>query len=134
MELAIGLTGESSTVVREDNTADAMGAGGVRVFATPAMISLMENAAFAAVQPMLPAGKTSVGALVNVQHLAATPLGMRVRAFARLIAVDGRRLTFEVEAYDERELIGKGIHERQIVTLERFMERVNEKAHQKASG
>jgi len=128
MELKPGLTGESSTIVGEDNNADAMGAGGVRVFATPAMIGLMENAAFAAVQPVLPPGKTSVGAVVNVQHLAATPMGMRVRATARLIAIDGKRLTFTVEAYDEQEMIGKGIHERQIVTLARFMERVNAKA------
>jgi fluoroacetyl-CoA thioesterase len=128
VELAIGLTGESHTVVRVDNTADAMGAGGVRVFATPAMIGLMENACFAAVQPLLPAGKTSVGIAVNIEHLAATPMGMQVRATARLTAIAGGRLTFAVEAYDERELIGKGIHERQIITLDRFMERVNEKA------
>ncbi len=128
MELKPGLRGTSSLIVAEEHTAAHFGAGGVHVFGTPMMIGLMENAAFSAVQQVLPAGQTSVGTRVDVQHLAATPVGMRVTANAELIEVDGRRLVFRVEAHDERELIGRGQHERFIITLDRFLSRVEEKA------
>jgi len=128
MELKPGLRGTSTVVVAEENTAAHFGAGGVHVFGTPMMIGLMENAAFSAIQPLLPEGQSSVGTRVNVTHLAATPLGMTVTATAELLEVDGRRLVFRVEARDEKELIGEGQHERFIITLDRFLSRIEEKA------
>ena len=128
MELKPGLRGTSTIIVAEENTAAHFGAGGVHVFGTPMMIGLMENAAFSAVQPLLPDGQSSVGTHVNISHLAATPIGMRVTATAELIEVDGRRLVFRVEARDEKELIGEGQHERFIITLDRFLSRIEEKA------
>ena len=128
MEIKAGLRGTSTVVVAEEHTAARFGAGGVHVFGTPMMIGLMENAAFSAIQPRLPEGQSSVGTRVNVSHLAATPIGMRVTATAELIEVDGRRLVFRVEARDEKELIGEGQHERFIITLDRFLSRIDEKA------
>ncbi len=128
MEIQPGLRGEVSLVVGEEHTAARCGAGGVRVLGTPMMIGLMENAAFSALQPLLPAGQSSVGTRVDIRHLAATPVGMKVTATAELIEVDGRRLLFRVEARDERELIGEGQHERFIITLDRFLARVEEKS------
>lgn len=121
MALETGLTGEMTTSVVHENTAAYVGAGGVEVFATPMMIALMENASWKAVADHLDAGYVTVGTLVNVRHLAATPLGQQVRATARLIEIDGRRLVFQVEAYDEQKKIGEGQHERFIVNLDRFM-------------
>lgn len=123
MPLEIGLTGESTTTVVHENTAARVGAGGVEVFATPMMIALMENAAWRAVADHLDPGYVTVGTLVNVRHLAATPLGQQVRATARLVEIDGRRLVFQVEAFDEQRKIGEGQHERYIVNLERFLNR-----------
>lgn len=121
MTLKIGITGEATTVVVHENTAASVGAGGVEVFGTPMMIALMENAAWQAVAEHLDEGYVTVGTLVNVKHLAATPLGQKVRATAELIEIDRRRLVFKVEAYDERQKIGEGLHERFAVNLERFM-------------
>lgn len=121
MALEIGLTGEMTTTVVHENTAAFVGAGGVEVFATPMMIALMENASWRAVADHLDAGYVTVGTLVHVRHLAATPLGQQVRATAKLIEIDGRRLVFQVEAYDEQKKIGEGQHERFIVNLNRFM-------------
>ena len=123
MPLELGLTGESTTTVVHENTAAHVGAGGVEVFATPMMIALMENAAWQAVADHLDPGYVTVGTLVNVRHLAATPLGQQVRATARLVEIDGRRLVFQVEAFDEQRKIGEGQHERYIVNLERFLNR-----------
>src|SRR6266446_4344638 len=106
MALKPGLTGEMTTTVVHENTAAHVGAGGVEVFATPMMIALMENAAWRAVADHLDEGYVTVGTLVHVQHLAATPLGQQVRATAKLIEIDGRRLVFQVEAYDEQKKIG----------------------------
>ena len=128
MDLQPGLRGTSSLVVADEHTAAHFGAGGVRVFATPMMIGLMENAAFSAIQPLLPAGQSSVGTRIDVRHLAATPIGMQVTTTAELIEVDGKRLVFRVEARDEQELIGEGQHERAIITLDRFLSRMEEKA------
>lgn len=128
MEIKPGLQGTSTLVVADEHTAAHFGAGGVRVFGTPMMIGLMENAAFSAVQALLPEGQTSVGSRVDIRHLAATPIGMRVTATAELLEVDGRRLVFRVEARDEKELIGDGQHERFIITLDRFLSRIEEKA------
>ena len=125
MALEIGLRGEASLVVEPRHTAEALGAGGVAVFGTPMMINLMENAAWHVVQPLLEEGETTVGTVVNVRHLAATPLGMRVTATAELVEADGKRLVFRVSARDERQLIGEGMHERTRVRLDRFLARVN---------
>ncbi len=121
MSLHAGITGEATTTVVHENTAAAVGAGGVEVFGTPMMIALMENAAWQAVADQLDAGHVTVGTLVNVKHLAATPLGQRVRATAELVEIDRRRLVFKVEAYDEKQKIGEGFHERFIVDLDRFL-------------
>jgi len=122
-----GLSGTSELVVAKENTARHLGSGGVEVLATPELVRLMERAAVRAVDHLLPAGQMTVGARIEVEHLAPTPLGMRVQARAELIAVEGRRLTFIVEAHDERELVGRGRHERAIIDLERFGRRVQAK-------
>lgn len=124
MALIPGLTGEATTTVVHENTAAAVGAGGIEVFGTPMMIALMEMAAWRAVEDKLEPGLVTVGTLVNVKHLGATPLGQQVRASAELLEADGRRLVFKVEAYDERQKIGEGTHERFIVQLERFLSRL----------
>ena len=123
MVLKPGMRGEAQTVLTHENTAAAVGAGGVEVFGTPMMIALMENAAWQAVANEIEEGFVTVGTVVNVQHLAATPLGQRVRATAELITIEGKRLVFHVEAHDEQQKIGEGIHERFIVNLERFLAR-----------
>jgi len=124
MALQTGMKGEAATLVVHENTAAAVGAGGVEVFGTPMMVALMENAAWGAVSDDLEQGYVTVGTLVNVKHLGATPLGQHIRAKAELIEIDGRRLVFKVEAFDEQKQIGEGIHERYIVNLERFMQRL----------
>ncbi|MBA2682030.1 MAG: thioesterase family protein [Ktedonobacteraceae bacterium] len=124
MALTPGMTGEATTRVVHENTAAAVGAGGVEVFGTPMMIALMENAAWGAVAEGLEDGYVTVGTVVNVRHLGATSLGQQVRATAELIEIDGRRLIFKVAAYDEQKQIGEGTHERFIVNLQRFIERL----------
>ena len=119
--LKIGASYIAEKIVGEHDTAAFMGSGAVTVFATPAMILLMELAARNAVQGSLPEGSTTVGTLVNVQHLSATPLGAKVSATAVLRQIDGRKLTFDIEARDENGVIGSGVHERAIIDVERFM-------------
>ncbi|MBC8249273.1 MAG: thioesterase family protein [Anaerolineales bacterium] len=126
-QIVPGLVGQTELLVGEENTASHLGSGNVAVLATPEMIRLMEKAAVAAVDHLLPDGYRTVGVAVNVRHLAVTPVGMRVRAQAELTAVEGRRLTFRVEAFDEVERIGEGEHRRVIIDLERFKERVEAK-------
>ena len=116
-ELKPGLTGTAETVVRETNTALAMGSGSLHVFATPSMIALMEQAACNAVAACLDEKSTSVGTFVNITHDAATGMGKKVT----LTAVEGRKLVFEITAADEDKQIGKGTHERFIVNKEKFM-------------
>lgn len=123
-----GLVGKSELLVEETHTASHLGSGGVEVLATPVMVALMEDAARSSVDSKLEQGQISVGVNLNVSHLAATPVGMRVTARAELVAVEGRRLTFTVEAHDEREKIGEGTHIRAIINLDRFMDRLHEKA------
>ena len=120
---------ETTKMVTEELTASAFGSGLVRAFATPAMIALMENASVNAIREYLPPGQTSVGVEVNVKHLAATPIGMRVRVRARVLSVEKRRVTFQVEAWDEKERIGEGTHVRAIVDEARFNEKI---AHKRA--
>jgi fluoroacetyl-CoA thioesterase len=123
-----GLTNEVRREVSEEITAQAMGSGGVRVLGTPALLMLMEQAALQAVEGHLEPGQTTVGTHLDVRHLAATPVGMTVTVRARLVGVDGRRLSFAVEAEDEREQVATGTHERFVVDLARFLARVSEKA------
>lgn len=120
-ELKPGLTGTAETVVRETNTALAMGSGSLHVFATPSMIALMEQAACNAVATCLDEESTSVGTLVNITHDAATGMGKAVTATATLVEVQGRKLVFDITAADEDKQIGKGTHERFIVNKEKFM-------------
>ena len=124
MGLEVGMRGDASLVVGEEQTAAAFGAGGVHVFGTPMMIGLMENASWRLVQPELAEGETTVGTLVNVRHLAATPVGGHVTATAELIEIDGRRLVFHVSARDDNQLIGEGTHVRARVLLDRFLARI----------
>ena len=126
--LTPGLRGEAHLTVDFIHTAAALGDFGVVVLGTPYMINLMEIASAKAVEPELETGQTTVGTQVDVRHLAATPIEMKVTATARLVEVDGSRLVFEVEAYDEREKIGEGRHERFVMNLERFLERTRAKA------
>jgi fluoroacetyl-CoA thioesterase len=126
-EIKPGLAGESAEVVTDQLTARALGSGLVPALATPAMIALMENASVNAIRECLHIGQTSVGIEVNVKHLAATPVGMQVRARAEVLSVDEQRVTFRVEAWDEKERIGEGMHVRAIVDEARFKERIAQK-------
>lgn len=121
MSITIGLKGHSETVVTEHNTADAVGSGLVPVFATPYMIALMENAASTSLLPYLAADEGTVGTHLDVAHTSATPIGMKVWADAVVTAVDGKKITFEVSAFDEAGEIGRGTHERFIIRPEKFL-------------
>ena len=121
--LSIGLKGLAETLVTEENTAAAMGSGLLPVYATPAMLALMEKAAAGSVQPYLPEGQGTVGTRLEVSHLAATPIGLSVRAESELIAIDRRKLRFSVRAWAGDELIGEGEHERFIIDNTRFLEK-----------
>ena len=123
-----GLTGHAEMVVGTNDTAPRVGSGRVAVLATPTMINLIEEAALAAVEHLLPAGKQSLGTHIDISHVAAAPVGMMVKAEAELIEVNGRKLLFAVRARDEMDLIGEGRHERVIVTAASFQARINEKA------
>jgi fluoroacetyl-CoA thioesterase len=123
-----GLKGEVRLVVAEEHTAQHLGSGAVKVLATPQMILLMERAGLAAIDHLLPEGYRTVGAQLNVRHLAPTPVGMEVVATAELVAVEGRHLTFRVEVRDSIELVGEGTHERAIINVGKFAERVAHKA------
>lgn len=122
-----GMVGQVETIVSEKNTAMAFASGGVEVFATPMMIGMMEKASLSAVDSFLPEGYATVGTQVNVSHISATPLGMKVWAKAELIKFKGKALTFKVEAFDEVEKIGEGTHDRFIISLEKFIEKTNGK-------
>jgi fluoroacetyl-CoA thioesterase len=125
--LQAGLVGRYSILVADEHTAPFVGSGKVRVLATPVMINLFEAAALECCEQHLPQGHQSLGIHLDVRHIAATPVGMRVEATAELVEIDGRTLTFRVEARDERELIGDGTHRRVVVNVERFDERVQRK-------
>jgi predicted thioesterase len=125
--LRSGLCGEASVRVDESNTAAALGSGTVPVFATPAMAALVEAAAVQAVAGVLDTSQTTVGVYLDLQHLAATPIGLNVRAEAKLVQVEGRRLTFRVTAYDDVEQIGIGSHQRMLVDTDRFLARTRAK-------
>jgi fluoroacetyl-CoA thioesterase len=127
MEIRPGLSGTASLVVGEEHTAPRIGSGKVRVLATPVMINLIEAAALDAVEQLLPAGHQSLGTRLDVRHIAATPVSMRVEATAQVVRVEGRSIFFRVEARDEKELIGDGTHERVVVNVSKFDQRVQRK-------
>ncbi len=127
-ELKPGLKGSAEILVGTRDTAPHVGSGKIKVLATPVMVGLMEEAALNAVEGLLPAGHQTVGIRLEISHVAATPVGMRVRAHAELLKVEGRKLTFRVSAEDEKEPIGEGVHERIIVNVARFDQRTQEKA------
>ena len=116
-----GLSAQSRTTVAAENTAATMGSGDMPVFATPAMVALMENAAMNAVAAALPEGSTTVGAEMNVSHIKPSGLGVEITASALLTAVEGRKLTFNVGARDAGGMIGEGVHVRYVVDRERFL-------------
>ena len=122
-----GITGHQETIVTVENTAKTMKSGTLDVFATPAMIALMEQTAYESVAGELDEGYGTVGTMLNVKHVSATPLGMKVTCESTLTKIDGRALTFEVKAFDERGLIGEGIHERFLVQNAKFQAKANNK-------
>jgi predicted thioesterase len=122
-----GLVGRIELTVGEEHTAPRVGSGKVHVLATPVMINLFEAAALAACEHLLPAGYQSLGTLLEVRHIAATPVGMKVVATAEVTGVEGRTIRFHLEARDERELIGDGRHERVVVNVAKFDQRVQRK-------
>ena len=126
-ELSNGVRGTREVLVSDENTAKALGSGGLAVYATPAMIAQMEFCAAESVQPFLPEGSSTVGTRIDIKHLAATPIGMRVRCETELVEVDRRRLVFTCHVYDEAGLIGEGTQERFIVENAKFMEKVEKK-------
>jgi len=128
IDIAVGMQAQTDIVVGTRDTAHHVGSGRIKVLATPVLIMLFEEAALKAIEDFLPSGYQTVGTRLGVSHIAATPVGMRVVAFAKVSNVDGRKVTFDVWAEDESERIGEGIHERIVVELERFDKRVSLKA------
>ena len=122
-----GIKGYKEITVTKELTAISLGSGDLEVYATPAMIALMEETASESVKPGLEVGQGSVGTCIAIKHLAATPIGMRVRCESELVEVDGRRLVFNITAYDEKDKIGEGTHERFIILNDKFQSKVNSK-------
>lgn len=127
MSLTVGLKGRAGAAVGEHNTAQAARSGTLAVFGTPFMAALMEEAAWTSIAPFLSPGESTVGTRLSISHLSATPVGMSVWAESEVTAVDGRRIELTVTAYDEKGKIGEGIHERFIVTDERFLSKAARK-------
>ena len=123
-----GIKGRQEVMVTEENSASTLGSGLLDVFATPAMIALMEKTSFMSVAPYMNDGEGTVGTALNIKHTAATPLGMQVYCESELTEVDGRRLVFHVEAFDEAGKIGEGEHERFVINNEKFMMKALKKA------
>jgi len=128
--LEAGALGRAEMVVGTNDTAPRVGSGRIAVLATPVMIGLIEEAALAAAEHLLPNGKQSLGTRLDVSHIAATPIGMHVEATAELVSVSGRNLSFRIEVRDAVEIIGEGSHDRVVVTEARFRDRIDEKARQ----
>lgn len=126
--LTIGTKGHLEQIVTEEVTADRIGSGLVKVFATPMMIALIEKTCNESVVPQLEAGQGTVGTLINVSHCAATPVGMKVWCDSELVEIDRRRLVFNVKAYDECGLIGEGVHERFVIDSQKFQRKAEEKS------
>ena len=127
MEITIGMTGETSTLVEREDTALEVGSGSLLVYSTPCMVALMEGAACEAIAAALPEDKTSVGTALDITHISATPVGLEVRAEACVTEVDGNMITFQVTAYDESGKIGEGTHKRAIISTQRFLDKVYSK-------
>jgi len=127
LSITLGLAGSAELVVGEEHTAPSIGSGKVRVLATPVMINLIEAAALAAVEHLLPEGYQSLGTHLDVRHIAATPVGMKIKAVAEVTRVDGRNISFAVNVKDEIDLIGDGVHERVVVNVAKFDLRVQKK-------
>ena len=122
--MKIGLTYTSTLVISKDHVAAVMGSGDLHVFATPAMVALMENAAMLAVANHLPEGSTTVGAMMNTSHVKPSPVGDEVKATAVLTGIEGRKLTFSVKTEDSKGVIGEAVHVRYVVDKEKFMSKL----------
>lgn len=127
MELTVGCRGQVTSLVEPQDTAQEVGSGSLRVFATPCMAAMMEGAACEAIEPCLPEGQTSVGIRLEISHTSATPVGLEVRAEAELTAIEGKKLTFRVTAFDEKGEIGSGTHQRVLVQEQKFLDKIYEK-------
>ncbi len=127
MAIEIGTTGHADALVEQEDTAKVVGSGDLLVYATPCMVALMEGAACESIAPFLAEGESSVGTMMQVNHTSATPVGMEVRAESRVTAVDGRKVTFAITAFDEAGEIGNAIHERFIIKADRFLEKTYDK-------
>ena len=127
MSIEVGMKGRAEDVVREENTAQAVGSGTLPVFATPAMTALMEKAAWTSLAPYLEEGESTVGTKLEITHDSATPLGLKVWAESEVTAVEGKRIVFHVSAYDEKGLIGQGTHEHFLITNDRFLAKAGRK-------
>ena len=127
MEIKVGMRGEADTLVEREDTAREVGSGSLLVYATPCMVALMEGAACEAIAEALGEDYTSVGTELNISHISATPVGLEVRAVAEVTAVEGKVITFHVEAYDEAGKIGEGTHKRVVVNSQRFLDRAYQK-------
>ena len=127
MEITVGMKAEVGTLVEREDTAKEVGSGDLLVYATPCMVALMEGAACEAIAGCLKDTETTVGTMLNIEHISATPVGLEVRAEAAVISVEGKTITFEVNAYDEIGEIGRGIHKRVIVNAQKFLDRTYSK-------
>ena len=127
-KLRVGMTGSATLVVADEHTARRVGSGRVAELATPDMINVIEAAALAACEDLLPEGFESLGIHLDIRHFAATPVGMRVEAIAELTGIEGRTLSFRVAVRDDREAIGDGTHQRVIVNVARYIERIRLKS------
>ena len=127
MEITVGMKGEAFTDVEREDTAMEVGSGSLLVYATPCMVALMEGAACEAIAEALSESQTTVGTALNIEHISATPVGMEVRAEAVVTEVNGKVITFEVNAYDEAGLIGKGTHKRVVINSQKFLDKAYSK-------
>ena len=127
MAIEIGMKGEVQTIVEREDTAAEVGSGSLLVYATPCMVALMEGAACEAIADCLAENQTTVGTMLNIEHISATPVGLEVRAVAEVTAVEGKVITFAVTAFDEAGEIGRGTHKRVIVNSQKFLEKTYNK-------
>ena len=127
MEITVGMKGEVFTQVEREDTAKEVGSGDLLVYATPCMVALMEGAACEAIAQCLSDTQTTVGTMLNIEHISATPVGLDVRAVAEVTAVEGKVITFDVKAYDEAGEIGHGTHKRVVINSQKFLEKVYNK-------
>lgn len=127
MEITVGMKGQAETFVEKADTAAEVGSGSLLVYATPCMVALMEGAACEAIAAALNDTETTVGTALDIRHIAATPVGLEVRAEAEVTAVEGKVITFAVTAYDESGKIGEGTHTRVIVNSQRFLDKTYQK-------